>query len=436
MKRILFLFLCLLPTASFAADKLDPIKHIIVIYLENRSFDNLFGTYPGANGFQDKVHVQTQKDGTPYATLPQATMHHRPDKRFPADLPNEPFLISKYVPYHDVYGDPTHRFYQTQQQINDGKMDKFVQYTNVGGLVMGYYEEKDKPLWQYAKKYTLADNFFTAAFGGSLLNHFWLICGCTPRYENAPDSVKAKLDDKGMLVKDGMVTPDGYVINNIQPFSTPYDPHKARTPEMRMPASDLPTIGERLSEKNISWAWYNGGWDDAVKGKLASFIPHHHPFLFFKTYDVGTEARAKHLKDEKDLLAALKDGTLPAVSFYKPIGRFDLHPTYSALEEAEAHVFSIIKKIEESSIWKNSLIIVTFDDSGGFYDHMAPPKRDRFGPGIRIPTLIISPFAKKGYIDSTTYDTTSVLKLIEDKFSLRPLNASYKDAGDLRNALE
>lgn len=449
MKKLLLLIVCFWPLSAFATkDKLDPIKHIIVIFLENHSFDNLFGTFPGANGLKYLEFAQTQEDGRPYATLPPVISHNKADKRFPPNdyfpdgLPNSPFPITDCFPakicpaYNDPVPDPLHRFYQTQQQINGGKMDKFVQYTNVGALVMGYYEAKDKPLWQYAKKYTLADNFFTAAFGGSLLNHFWLVCGCTPHYKNAPDSVKVKLDEKGMLIKDGPVTPDGYVVNNIQPFTTPYDPQKAPKPEMRMPLSDLPTIGERLSEKGISWAWYNGGWDDAVNGKLASFIPHHHPFLYFKAYDVGTEARAKHLKDEKDFLAALKEGNLPAVSFYKPIGKFDLHPTYSALEEAEAHVFSIVKKIEQSSIWKDSLVIVTFDDSGGFYDHVAPPKRDRYGPGIRIPTLIISPFARKGYVDSTQYDTTSVLKLIEDKFGLRPLNDAYKNAGDLRNALQ
>jgi len=417
-------------------EKLKPIKHIIVFFLENHSFDNLFGTFPGANGLENaKDIVQVDENGKPYQTLPAILNHKEIDKNFPLDLPNQPFLISKYAPSDQKIGDPVHRFYQLQNQINGGKSDKFVVAGNSGGLPMGYYEEKNSPLWQYAQKYTLADNFFTAAFGGSLLNHIWLICACTPYYPNPPQELLSVLDDKGNLIKDAPLTPDGYAVNTIKPVSMNYDAKIDR--KLLLPLQNMPTIGDRLNEKNIDWAWYSGGWNNADSGKPdKSFIYHHQPFTYFSNYAIGSEGRKKHLKDEEDFTAAIASGTLPAVSFYKPIGKFNLHPGYTDLKSGEEHVFNIIKQIENSKIWQDSLIIVTFDDAGGFFDHVAPPKIDRFGPGSRVPTIIISPYAKSGFIDNTLYDTTSILKLIETKFALEPLGSRDAGAGDLLNALK
>jgi len=425
-----------------AKAKLEPVKHIIVIYLENHSFDNLFGTFPGADGISNAGDraIQTGMDDSghdrPFTDLPRVMNEKNPDTRFPEQLPNKPFLITKYVPADAKTGDLVHRFYQLQQQVNGGRMDKFVWFGNAGALTMGYYEEKNSPLWQYAKQYTLADHFFVGAFGGSMLNHFWLICACTPRYKNAPEETLAVLDDKGSLVRDGALTPDGYAVNTIEPFSPPYK-KKATDPARRLPLQTLPTIGERLSEKNIPWAWYGGGWKDAAAGNPdPSFQPHHYPFNYFALYAEGTKARAEHLKDESDFVDDIEKGTLPPVSFYKPLGKVDMHPGYAQITESEAHIFDLVHKIEKSPAWKDSFIIITFDDAGGFWDHVPPPKGDRFGPGERIPTVIISPFAKRGFVDHTTYDTTSILKLIETKFGLKPLGDRDAKANDLTNALE
>ena len=301
---------------------------------------------------------------------------------------------------------------------------------------MGHYGPQASQLWDYAKRYTLADHFFTGAFGGSMLNHFWLICACTPRYENAPAMLRAQLDDKGHLIKDAPLTPDGYAVNTIEPFNPPYLA-KATDAARRLPPSALPTIGDRLSEKHIDWAWYSGGWSDADAGHPdKSFIHHHQPFVYFAAYGPGTQARRDHLKDESDFITAIDKGTLPPVSFYKPIGEYDLHPGYAQLQASEDHVFALVRKIEGSPLWKDSIVIVTFDDAGGWWDHVMPPKGDRFGPGERIPTLIISPFAKKGFIDHTFYDTTSILRLIETKYDLKPLGDRDAKAGDLTNALK
>lgn len=433
-------FACSMALLSFAAPAaqapLDKIDHIIVIYLENHSFDNLFGTFPGASGLSELSEPQHDEHGNPYEYLPPVTHNGQRDTRFPDRLANAPFPIGKYAGYNASVPDPLHRFYQTQQQINHGRMEQFVRYSSTGAMVMGYYEETQSYLWEYARRYTLTDHFFTAAFGGSLLNHLWLICACAPRYENAPQSLKAVLDENGMMIRDGEISPDGYLINNIEPFSPPYNRNKAPSAEMRLPAQTLPTIGDQLSQRGIEWAWYSGGWNEAIKGNMGTFIPHHQPFLYFKNYGEGTEGREKHLRDEEDFLKAIRSGTLPAVVFYKPIGAVDAHPGYSAPQQSEEHVFAIVKAIENSALWKKSLIIVTFDDSGGFYDHVSPPKRDRFGPGIRIPTLLISPHVKKGFIDHTSYDSTSIIALIQKKFGLPPLNEGYKSAGDLSGALE
>lgn len=437
---LLLLFLSFQPCAAEenSGSKITSVNHIIVFYLENHSFDNLFGTFPGADGFSDTggKTFQVDKNGKPYRILPQVMNGKKPDKRFPKDLPNWPFHITEYVPYDQRTGDLVHRFYQLQAQMDGGKMDKFISKGDSGGLTMGYYDEHDSPLWQYAKKYALADHFFTGAFGGSFLNHMFLVCACAPYYKDAPRKLRAKLDAKGNLIRDGVFTPDGYAVNTIQPASEPFD-KKFSDPKKRLPLQKMPTIGERLNEKNVGWAWYSGGWKDAGAGHPdAAFIYHHQPFVYFSNYAPGTDERKKHLKDESDFIDDIESGNLPPVSFYKPIGKYNMHPGYSELKSSEEHVSDLISKIEHSKLWKDSLIIVTFDDAGGFYDHVMPPAGDRFGPGERVPAIIISPFAKRGFVDHTIYDTTSILKTIESRFALKPLGDRDAKANDLLNSLE
>ncbi len=415
------------------------IGHIIVISLENHSFDNLFGTFPGAVGLESAKNAakQTDRDGKIYSFLPPVMNHSklkaRRDTRFPEQLRNEPFLIEKYVAQNQRTVDLVHRFYQHQQQINGGTMNRFAAVSDAGALTMGYYDGSKTTLWAYAKRYTLADHFFAGAFGGSFLNHMWLVCACAPRFEKAPKSIVAKLDSNGQLLKDGAVTPDGYAVNTV--FSS-VGPHPASDPAQLLPAQTLPTIGDRLSEHKISWAWYSGGWNRAIAGKTDdSFQFHHQPFAYFASFAEGTTARAQHLKDESDFLAALKDGSLPQVAFYKPLGEYSLHPGYTDIRSGDAHIGEILRAIEASPVWKDSVVIVTFDEHGGFWDHLAPPKGDRFGPGERVPTLIISPFARTAYVDHHVYETSSILKLIEDRFGLTPLGERDAKAGDLRGAL-
>ncbi|MBI1743937.1 acid phosphatase [Candidatus Acetothermia bacterium] len=424
-------------THHLPATALDKIKHVIVIYQENRSFDTLYGNFPGATGIANAGAAikQVNKNNQPYVTLPQPLdPNKKPDSRFPANMSVQPFDIGRFVPPDQTTGDLIHRFYQEQYQINGGKMNKFVTWSDNGGLVMGYYDGTQLPLGKLAQQYTLADNFFHAAFGGSFLNHFWLICACTPRWPNAPADKVAQLNSNGVLVKDGTVTPDGYAVNTSYPINQPHPANITDSTQL-LPQQTMPTIGDRLDEKGISWAWYSGGWNDALAGKPDRLFQfHHQPFAYFAHYADGTPGRAAHLKDEQDFLQALQTSGLPAVSFVKPIGRFNEHPGYANLLEGQHHVEDLVNAVKNSPYWSDTVIIITYDENGGLWDHVSPPKGDRWGPGTRVPTIIISPFAKKGFVDHTQYDTTSILRFIEERWNLPALGSRDAVANDLSNA--
>ena len=426
-----------------AADDLKSIDTIVVVYMENRSFDTLFGLFPGAAGIADALAnapKQVDRDGRVLTSLPQPIDTTKkpsgPDGRFPADLPNAPFDIGVYVPAHVKTGDLVHRFYTNQEQIDGGKNDKFAILSDAAGLSMGYYDGTGSNLWTWAKRYTLADDFFMGAFGGSFLNHQMLICACAPTFPDAPQDYVSKLDDSGHAIKDGIVTPDGFAVNTVQSFYQPHSP-KITDPSKLLPPQDAPTIGDRLSDKGVSWAWYSGGFDDAVSGKGADLFQfHHQPFAYYRKYGDGTAMRAEHLKDGQDFLTAIDTGSLPSVSFYKPIGDLNQHPGYADVTSADAHLQFVLDKLEHSPQWPHMAVIVTWDENGGFYDHVPPPKGDRFGPGSRVPALVISPFAKRGHVDHTPYDTLSILALIEHRWSLRPLAERDAEANPLSGAFQ
>jgi len=453
-------------------NSVDKINHIVVIYAENRSFDNLYGLFPGANGIGDALRMyvaQKDNDGRVMETLPPVWRDDgTADATFPAGLPNMPFRIDAApiskplsVPTRDI----VHRFYQQQEQINRGSNDRFAAISDAGGLVMGYYDGSQLPLWKWANEFTLADNFFMGAFGGSFLNHFWLVCACTPEFTDAPQSMRASLDAEGKLqrkpgspaspqdgaprLQDGSVTPDGFGVNTLQPSYQPSgiapgaDPRYADPAKHPLPAQTAKTIGDTLTAANISWAWYAGGWNRALanrsviyNGSKVNFQPHHQPFNYFARFAPGSRDRSEHLKDGNEFLAAIKKGTLPKVAFYKPQGDLNEHPGYTDVLSGDTHIANILGEIRRSPLWKDTLVIVTYDENGGFWDHVAPPAGDRWGPGSRIPTLIISPLARKHFVDHALYDTTSILKLITRRFSLEPLQGVRENVGDLSGTLQ
>jgi phospholipase C len=425
-----------------ASRPLDRINHLIVIYQENWSFDSLYGLYPGANGLANggNAFAQVDKNGQPLTVLPQAKDNTKtppvPDTRFPANLPVEPFDIGKYVPPDQKFPDLGGGFYQEQYQIDGGKMDKFAAWSANPGLVLGFYDSTNLPVGKLAQQYTIADNFFHAAFGASFINHMWLISAASPEWPDAPASKVIQLDANGKLVKDGAITPDGYAVNTSFTVNTPHPAAITDTKQL-LPEQTMPTIGDRLSAKNISWAWYSGGWNDAVAGHPDPLFQfNHQPFAYFANYADGTPGRAAHLRDEQDFVNALSNNSLPAVSFIKPLGTNNEHPGYSSELQSQQHVADLVSKVQNSPYWADSAIVITYDENGGFWDHVAPPAGDRWGPGTRVPAIVISPFAKKGFVDHTQYDTTSILKTIEDRWGLAPLGSRDAAANDLTNAFD
>jgi phospholipase C len=416
------------------SDEINNIKHVVVIYLENHSFDNLYGQFPGADGLSNASSssiTQLDSANNPYVFLPPVPG----SSTFPANLPNMYFDIDQYVPNNLKVPDVLHRFYQEQMQINGGAMNKYALYNSSGGLSQGYYKTSLLPLAALARQYTLCDHFFHSAFGGSFLNHMWLIAAASPVFPGAPANIVAKLDASGHLISDGAVTPDGYVVNTSFTVNTP---HPASTnPANLVPNQTMPTIGDRLSDKHITWAWYSGGWNNALAGNPdPTFQFHHQPFAYFTNYADGTAAKAEHLKDEADFIAAAQAGTLPSVSFVKPLGINNEHPGYADVQTGENHTIDLINDVLNGPDGKNSVIIITYDENGGFWDHVAPPLVDKWGPGTRVPAIVVSPFAKKGFVDHTSYETVSILSLIEKRWDLKPLGGRDKYADPLKNVFD
>jgi acid phosphatase len=430
------------------AKGLARLNHVVVVVLENWSFDSLYGQFAGADGLASAGSAATQLDstGTPYPTLPQTETH------LPQTIPNGPFALDDYIPSTtDTSTDLTNNFYEEQRQIHGGKMDQYVLYDAAGkGLTMGYYKTSGLLLAAEAAKYTLCDHFFHAVYGGSLQNHIFMISANVATFPNAPASVKhAVLDANSMPMPDatgklqeGPLTPDGHVVGTLYPTATPHPP---TTPaEQLVPPQTFSTIGDQLSDQGLDWAWYAQGWtaitsgsrlNDAGLDPTTLFQYHHQPFVYFDGYQEGGPKRG-HLKDETDFLAAAQAGTLPAVSFVKPDGVDNEHPNYTDVIAGEAHALTLIDAVRNGPNWADTAIVITYDENGGFWDHVGPPAGDQWGPGTRVPTVVISPFAKRGFVDETVYDTSSILALIEHRWGLAPLGSRDAAAADLSNAFD
>ncbi len=539
--------------ASGRVDKLSKIDHIVVIYEENHSFDNLYGGWEGVNGLAnaDTAHMtQVDQAGLAYECLKQDDVNLTApsplsvactDSRgFSSHFTNAPFTIDSFIaptdttcPAPGVFapngvlngsGDPggctrdlVHRYYQEQYQIDGGAQDRYATGSDAIGLSMGHYDTTALPIYQYLHqdghpKYAIADAFFQGAFGGSFLNHQWLVAAATPIWPGAVNDgssidLHSELDASGMPTSSPLYTTTvngdraltqscapaatraalqpayvcgDYAVNTIQPTYQPYSPG---TPlAKRLPPQTATTIGDELSGAGISWAWYSGGWSNAdgdVNGpgwtngstpvtrgtntqgcpdpaslataiwpncpdKLFQF--HHQAFNYFAAFDPGTVAgaanRAGHLRDETEFLSAAaasaKTCQLKSVSFVKPIGAENEHPGYASEPNGSDHLVDLLSAIEGSACARDTMVIVTYDEFGGQWDHVPPPgfgtagPHDQWGPGTRIPALIVSPYLSADFVvDSTSHDTTSILATIEHRFGLSALGTRDAAVADL-----
>lgn len=469
------------------------IQTVVVIYAENRSFNNLFADFPGVleplGAVPPERFVQRDRDGKPFDTLPpiwggmvphEQTVNHRTYKIGEKDitgLPNAPWALRAAdgtpLPHGVVTRDLVHAFYNNQLQINGGKNDGFVAWGDNGALTMGHYG--DAPvhlrLWRLAEQYTLCDRFFMGAFGGSFLNHQYLVAAQPPFYPKADtspaqfgiavtesgeatdyrlkmadDSPASAMQGKPKFAHHNQLTPDFYAVNTMGPPYSPGFNVDRKDPRMADATSAntlVPQthrhIGDMLSARGVEWAWYAGGWQAALDGKgdgdesrfpqTPNFQPHHQPLNYFVSLAPGTDARTRHLRDggtgetaaTNRFLADAKAGKLPSVTFYKPQGDLNMHAGYSDVEAGDRHIGSIVHQLQQSPQWKHMLVIITFDENGGWWDHVAPPKGDRWGPGTRIPALVVSPFAKKGHVEHTVYDTGSIARFLTRRFKLEKL---------------
>jgi phospholipase C len=502
------------------------IRHIVVIYEENHSFDNLFGGWERVDGTRRVTQVAA--DGTPLPCLPQTDVNLASPPlpvtcsgsatgiQINSAFGNRPFRIDKYIGPEDTTCPPptvfaangvpkgsglpggctrdlVHRFYNEQYQINGGRQNRYVTGSDAAGLAMGQYDTRALPIYKYlhsadAPKYAIYDRFFQSAFGGSFLNHQWLISAATPTWPGAvrdygpddlhsivgpdgfpagtplhpasPGTKDAALTQAGVgkhgtcVVKPGVAPPPrgtvcgDYAVNTTQPPYQPYAPGTALN--RRLPPQTAPTIGDRLSAKKVDWAWYSGGWSNA-NGDVGApgwtngttpgtctdphhnasavypncpdqlFQYHHQPFNYFANYAPGTAARAAHLRDEQEFIASAKNGTLKPVSFVKPIGAENEHPGYASEHEGSDHLVDLLTAIENGPQADSTLVIVTYDEFGGQFDHVPPPTAggisDEWGPGTRIPAFVVSPLLKHDFaVDHTSHDTTSILATIETVF--------------------
>jgi acid phosphatase len=510
---------------------LGPFTHLVVIYQENHSFDNLYGGWGtvrgqrvegrGSDGYARRS-VQVREDGTPYRCLYQndpslstppldaacGTDTATNGFTYASHFRNRPFEINDYItpesptcPGATPGGctrDLVHRFYQEQYQLDGGRMDRYSTGSDAAGLTQGYYDTRDLPIYEYlhtrgAPRYVIADHFFQAAFGGSFLNHQYLIAAQAPPWPDPAATLHSVIDAQGFpnpnlpnatgvrtyplhssnpALADQPLTQacpgragfacGDYAVNTVQPTNPPTAARPDTQPPPLPPVNDVNpaapnyrrTIGDELSGRGVSWAWYAGGWNDAAAGHPGSLFQYHHqPFNYFARYapdyvDPRTgEHPRDHLKDETAFYSAARTGALPAVSFVKPYGAENEHPGYASTENGERHLVDLIQAVQSGPQAEHTLIVVTYDEFGGQWDHVVPPGQgrhatpgpsDEYGPSTRIPALLISPSLRRSGVDHTSYDTTSILRTIEAQYGLAPLDTRFgRDArvNDLSHAL-
>jgi phospholipase C len=461
--------------ASFATT--TPIKHVVVIFGENISFDHYFATYPNATNPSGEPAF-TAAAGTPSVNglLGDDLLTNNPNLN-PANGAGaaNPFRLDRS---QAATSDMGHNYKPEQSAFDDGKMDLFPLYTgtagsggsgafNTTGLVMGYYDGNTvTALWNYAQHYAMSDNSFSTTFGPSTPGAINLIAGQTGGvvYTGSKtadqDPNHATPDGQGGYTMIGDVDPTGDVCSSSN--------------QAHMIGKN---IGDYLNAAGITWGWFEGGFDLTIKnangttgcarstnsqytGTSVDYIPHHQPFQYYASTAnlnhtrpssvdlIGTSKDgANHQYDSHDFFDALAKGNMPAVSFLKAPGYQDGHAGYSDPLDEQQFVVNAVNTIMKSPFWKDTAIVILYDDSDGWYDHvMGPivnsgfaspadvlalcksqstpplagptgvPVAGRCGYGTRQPLLIVSPYAKTNFVDHSVTDQSSVLKFVEDNW--------------------
>jgi phospholipase C len=395
-----------------ASDK--PIQHVVFLMQENHTFDNYFSAFPGVEQPPSTCQPNWIPTPTPAPTRtpdPLATPTATPttpapapsskSRATPSPTPSPtpvPSASTCYPRFHlssHRTVDLNHGTPAALRAYDNGKMDGFsaaqAQYNLPLNLSMGYYDGSDLPLYyNLASNYVLAQRFFSSAWGSSEINHMYAIAA------------------RG----GGPLPATGY---------------------------DFPTIFDRLQAAGVSWKFYVQNYDPAINfrnhdpaaAKSAQLI--WAPMLNFGRF-IDDPALSSHIVDMSQYYTDLNDGTLPAVAYLAPSGLSE-HPP-GDITVGQSFGAATVTSLMRSSAWSSSLFTLSWDDWGGWYDHVAPPQVDADGYGFRVPAIFVSPYAKTGTIDNTTYDFTSVLKFIEDNWSLAPLTGRDATANSIADALD
>jgi phospholipase C len=450
-----FLFVSVFGILAVAVEKASgaaggtetPIKHVVVIFQENVSFDHYFGTYPRVIKDAAGQVIFRPKDDTPRVNgLTEGLLTQNQNSA-------QPFLLTA-----STTCDQDHNYTPEQQAYDQGAADEFVEYTEGSGCavpyeVMGYYDGSlVTAMWNYAQNFSMSDNFYNTTYGPSTPGALNLICG------NTANAVGVGLGSSNV---------GGTQINDADPtgdIASSTTKHVAVTSGLN--------VGDLLNKNGITWGWFEGGFDNITATHTCpglsaetDYIPHHEPFQYFASTAnpthlpptsvamIGHTDQANHQYDITDFWNALAAHNLPAVSYLKAPGYQDGHAGYSGPTCEQEFLVETINKLQQSPEWKDMAIIITYDDSDGWYDHQAPPVvnfshlpgvdpftyesntaptlagiQGRMGYGPRLPLMVISPYAKDNYVDHKTTDQSSVLRFIEDNWSLGRIGGGSFDA--------
>ena len=476
------------PKADNSAHTATPIKHVVVIYEENNSFDHYFGTYPYA----------ANTDGT--------TFKAAPGTQIPNNYISHPELLTKnpnaFNPQrldaaHALTCDQSHSYGSEQKAFDGGLMDRFVEETETSscspstlygtdGIVMDYYDGNTvTALWNLAQNYSMSDNSFSTGFGPSTPGALNLVSGNT---------------SGALSVNSVTGNPTSTTTSTVTSDPDPYyddcsDTNHTKTGNLTKMTGK--NIGDLLNQRSVSWGWFEDGFAPtttaadsptgyAVCGAqvpitaenanfpLGAYVPHHEPFAYYQSTsnphhllpasldEVGHDGQANHNYDVSYFYQALAANKLPAVSFVKAAAAQDGHPGSSNPVDEQISLVKEINAIEASPEWADTAIVLAYDDSDGWYDHVAAPisngsaaagnsaictnaatrdiggEQNRCGPGPRQPLLVISPYAKKNFIDHTLTTQSSILKFVEDNWSTGQIGGVSADAtaGTLYNMFD
>jgi len=363
-----------------------PIKHVVIVIQENRSFDNLFATFPGADGATSGL----MSDGTSVAL-----------REMPLYNPN--LMNNSHEAFVDDY--------------DGGKMDGWnlvwADCQPCPDCAYGYVNPKEiKPYWQLAKQYVLADHMFATESSGDFNSHQDLIRGDT-----AINGHQSLIDFPshgpwGCDAQAGTTTPllernGGYVAQG--PF----------------PCMNYHTIRDLLDAKHVSWKYYT----PPLFGTLAG--AYWDAFDAISAVRYGREWSRNVSSPERNIFTDISAGKLASVSWVNPSGSASDHAGFGNVDTGPSWVASIVNAVGTSQYWKSTAIIVVWDDWGGWYDHVPPPQLDYSGLGFRVPMIVISPYAKQGYVSHKQYEFGSILRFVEDIWSLGRLDTTDTRANSI-----